>query len=197
MLITEEQLKKIYPNASAQNISLYTKAFNDVWPAYNINTARRMAAFLGQIAVESGQLKYNKELPSKWNKKNPADPNEPVGTLYDGRKNLGNTQPGDGPRFLGRGILQLTGRANYTEMGRKLSIPLVSNPELACDPLVSTRIACQYFSDRDLLKHADVWNLDEITLRVNGKAKLHHKERVDFSEAALKVLTSQPAQQQK
>lgn len=197
MLITEEQLKKIYPNASAQNVSFYAKAFNDIWPAYNINTARRMAAFLGQIAVESGQLKYTKELPSKWNKKDPKDPNEPTGSLYEGRKNLGNLQPGDGPKYIGRGVLQLTGRANYTDMGRKLNLRLADNPEIACDPLVSTRIACQYFADRDLLKYADVWNLDEITLRVNGKAKLHHKERCDFSEAALKVLISQPAPQQK
>lgn len=190
MLITEAQLKKIYPNASAQNVALYTKAFNDVWPAYNINTARRMAAFLGQIAVESGQLKYTKELPSIYNKKDPKDPNEPTGTLYEGRKTLGNNQPGDGPKYIGRGVLQLTGRANYTDMGRKLNLRLVDNPELACDPLVSTRIACQYFADRDLLKFADQWNLDEITLRVNGKGKLHHQLRVQFSDTALATLTS-------
>jgi len=127
-------------------------------------------------------------LPSKWNKKNPKDKSEPTGTLYEGRRNLGNNQPGDGPKFIGRGVLQLTGRANYTDYSKKLGIDLVNNPELAATPEVSVRIACQYFKDRGLLPLADAWNLDEITRRVNGNAKLHLSQRVAYSTAALKVL---------
>lgn len=189
-LITEEQLKKIYPNCKPEKIKFYTEAFNKVWPEFSINTPRRIAAFLGQVAVESGELKYDKELPSKWNKKNPKDANEPIGTLYEGRKNLGNTKPGDGPKFIGRGVLQLTGRANYESYGKKLGIDLVSNPELAATPEVSVKIACQYFKDRSLLTFADAWNLDEVTKRVNGTAKLHHDQRVAYSERALKVLSA-------
>ena len=187
-LITEEQLKKIYKTASAEKIKLYVEAFNRVFPKYEINTPRRIAAFLGQVAVESGELRYDKELPSRWNKKNPKDGSEPTGTLYENRKLLGNNKPGDGPRFIGRGILQLTGRANYTDMSKKIGIDLVADPEAACKPEVSTMIACQYFKDRNLLKYADAWNLDEITARVNGSAKLHLSERIKYSNMALGVL---------
>ena len=188
MLLTEQQMKKIYPQISQDKLKLYTNAFNQIFPIYEINTPKRIAAFLGQIAVESGELKYDKELGSKWNKKDIGNRFESVGTLYEGRKNLGNTEVGDGPKFIGRGILQLTGRANYTSMSKKLGIDLINNPELACDPVISTKIACQYFKDRKLLELADNWNLDEITRKVNGNAKLHHDLRVKYSEKALNIL---------
>ena len=188
MNLTKEQLKKIYPKIKPEKLEQYTNAFNKVFPTYAIDTPRRIAAFLGQVGVESGELRYDKELGSKWNKKDIGNRFEPVGTLYEGRKNLGNTEPGDGPKFIGRGILQLTGRANYTNMSKKLGVDLVSNPELACDPEISTKIACEYFKERGLLDLADKWNLDEITRRVNGNAKLHHDLRVQYSERALKTL---------
>lgn len=189
MIITEQQLKKIYPNVKSDKLKVYIDAFNKVFPAYAIDTPRRIAAFLGQIGVESGELRYDKELGSKWNKRDVTNPYESVGTLYEGRKNLGNTEPGDGPKYIGRGILQLTGRANYTNMSKKLGVDLVNNPELACNPEISTKIACEYFKERDLLKLADEWNLDEITRKVNGNAKLHHELRVKYSETALKTLS--------
>ena len=188
-LITEEQLKKIFPNAKTEKIKFYTEAFNRVFPKYEIDTHRRIATFLGQVGIESGELRYDKELPSKWNKKNPNDVNEPTGTLYEGRVNLGNKMAGDGPKYIGRGILQLTGRANYASMSAKIGYDLVNKPELACNAEISTRIACQYFKDRGLLPLADVWNLDEVTRRVNGVAKLHLKERIAYSEKALQVLS--------
>jgi putative chitinase len=187
-LISEEQLKSIYPNAKSDKIKFYCEAFNRVFPKYQIDTHYRIAAFLGQIAVESGELRYDKELPSKWNKKNPQDIHEPTGTLYEGRINLGNKMAGDGPKYIGRGLIQLTGRANYADMSKKIGYDLVNNPELACNAEIATRIACQYFKDRDILKYADAWNLDEVTRRVNGNAKLHLKERVAYSNKALNIL---------
>ena len=65
---------------------------------------------------------------------------------------------------------------------------LVNNPDLACDAVVSTKIACEYFKERKLLEFADKWDLDTITERVNGRAKLHHDLRVKYSERALKIL---------
>ena len=189
MLLTEQQLKKIYPNIRPEKLKVYIHAFNKVFPIYAIDTPRRIAAFLGQVGVESGELRYDKELGSKWNKKDVGNRFEAVGTLYEGRKNLGNNQPGDGPRFIGRGILQLTGRANYTNMSKKLGVDLVNNPELACEPEISTKIACEYFKERGLLALADDWKLEEITRRVNGNAKLHHDLRVKYSENALNILT--------
>jgi putative chitinase len=188
--ISEEQLKKVYPNCKPEKLKEYCAAMNLVFPQFSVDTPARIAAWLGQVGVESGELKFTKELPSKWNKKDPKDPKELCGTLYEGRKNLGNTQAGDGPKFIGRGVLQLTGRANYTEYGKKLGLDLVNKPELAEGAEVSVKIACQYFKDRGLLELADKWDLDEVTRRVNGNAKLHLKERIAFSDKALKVLTA-------
>lgn len=188
--INQNQLKEIFPNIKSDKCEEYVNAFNSVFPLYDITTPKRIAAFLGQVGVESGELRYTKELASKYNKRDVKDKNEPIGTLYEGRKNLGNNQPGDGPKFIGRGILQLTGRANYENMSKILGIDLVNNPELACDAVVSTKIACEYFKQRGLLKLADDWNLDLITERVNGRAKLHHDIRVKYSARALKVLST-------
>lgn len=187
-MLTEEKLKAIFPNVKKDKCSLYTRAFNEILPKYGMNTPKRVAAFLGQIGVESGELKYDKELPSKYNKKNPANPLEATGTLYEGRKGLGNVNPGDGPRFIGRGILQLTGRSNYESMSKTLGVNLIQNPELACDPIVSTQIACEFFKAHGLIELSDAWNLDKITERVNGRAKLHLDLRIKYSEKALAVL---------
>ena len=67
------------------------------------------------------------------------------GQAYEGRKNLGNTQPGDGPRFRGRGFIQLTGRANYDYFGKKIGMDLVNNPDLALRPDIAARIAAEYW----------------------------------------------------
>lgn len=189
-VITEEQLKSIFPNADKKKLADCLAAINLHFPKFNIDTPARIAAWLGQVAVESGELKYMKELPSKYNKKDPKDKNEPIGSLYEGRKNLGNTQSGDGAKYIGRGYLQLTGRANYAEYGKKLGLDLVNKPELAEGADAAVQIACQYFKDRGLLELADKWDLDTITLKVNGRAKLHLKERCEYSEKALKVLTA-------
>ena len=188
MILTEEKLKAIFSKAPADKIKAYGPIFGKACEEMGFNTPKRIAALLGQIGVESGELRYDKELPSKYNKKDPKDASEPVGTLYEGRKNLGNLQVGDGPKFIGRGVLQLTGRANYELYGKKLGIDLANKPELACSPEVSVKIACQYFKDRKLDEAADKWDLDTITLKVNGTGKLHHDQRVAYSEKALKVL---------
>lgn len=188
MILTEQQLKQIFPKAPLDKIKLYAPILLVTCTQMGFNTPKRVAALLGQIAVESGELKYDKELPSKWNKKNPNDPNEPVGTLYEGRKTLGNIIAGDGPKYIGRGLLQLTGRANYLDFGRKIGADLINNPDLACDPTIAVKIACQFFKDRKLDEAADRWDLATITKRVNGTAMLHHDKRVAYSEKALKIL---------
>lgn len=87
---------------------------------------------------------------------------------YEGRKDLGNTMPGDGKRFMGRGIFQLTGRANYRTFGAKLGLDLEDNPELAAEPRTSFLIACHYWATRGLEKWAVADNIREVTRRING-----------------------------
>jgi len=88
--------------------------------------------------------------------------------LYEGRSDLGNVYPGDGARYCGRGLLQLTGRANYRNYGQRLGIDLESNPDLALDPEVSARVFVLYFTDRDLCAAAQRGDWQRVRTGVNG-----------------------------
>lgn len=87
--------------------------------------------------------------------------------LYDNRTDLGNG-PNDGALFCGRGLIQLTGRRNYTQMGATLGLPLVESPAMAAEPAVSLRLACEFWKSRSLNEFADQDDVVAITWRVNG-----------------------------
>lgn len=87
---------------------------------------------------------------------------------YDGRKDLGNTQSGDGSRYHGRGYIQLTGRANYRRYGQKLGVPLEANPDLALDPKISAKILTSYFYDRGVDDAARAGDWRKVRKLVNG-----------------------------
>lgn len=90
------------------------------------------------------------------------------GKAYEGRTDLGNTQPGDGERFKGRGYIQLTGRANYEHYGKKLGIDLVSNPDLALQPEVAAKVMVAYFQERGVLDMAKAGDWVAVRRAVNG-----------------------------
>jgi predicted chitinase len=121
---------------------------------FQITSYLREAAFLAQLAHESGELRYMEEIAS--------------GAAYEGRKDLGNTQPGDGKRYKGRGPIQLTGRANYQKYGDLLDLDLINNPTMAATPQVGFRIAGQFWQLNGLNPLADQQNFKEITKRING-----------------------------
>lgn len=128
-------------------------------PAYGIiDTPLRLANFLGQACHETGGFRFLKEIwgPTKAQKG------------YEGRHDLGNTQPGDGKRFMGRGIFQTTGRANYTTTGQRLGLDLVNNPVLLETPDVAVLSACDYWDSRKLSALADAHRDDDITRKING-----------------------------
>lgn len=87
---------------------------------------------------------------------------------YEGRATLGNTQPGDGSRYRGRGLVQLTGRANYRAAGEALALPLEDQPELAAAQDVAARVAAWYWTSRRLNDAADVADMDTVTRAING-----------------------------
>jgi hypothetical protein len=95
------------------------------------------------------------------------------GDAYEGRASLGNTQPGDGRRFKGRGYIQLTGRANYTYYGNKLGLDLVNNPDLALDPVISARILSLYFKDRKVNEACNFRDWRRVRILVNGGLNGH------------------------
>lgn len=122
------------------------------------DSAARLANFLGQASHETGQFRYLREV---WGP-------TPAQRGYEGRPDLGNNQPGDGYRYRGRGIFQLTGRANYREIGASIGQPLESNPELAERPDIAVLTACRYWQSRGLNALADQGLEDTITRRING-----------------------------
>ena len=113
-----------------------------------------LAAFMGQCAHESAKFTTTKEFAS--------------GTQYEGRADLGNTQPGDGARYKGRGFIQITGRANYTAAGKALGIDLVSHPELAERPDIATKVSIWYWNTRVKPRVANFNNTKQVTKKVNG-----------------------------
>lgn len=123
-----------------------------------IDTPARKAAFLAQIGHESGGLHYTTEL---WG------PTE-AQRRYEGRKDLGNTQPGDGFKFRGRGLIQTTGRNNYKRTGDALGVDLIAKPELLAQPELAARSAAWYWREHDLNKLADVGDFLRITRVING-----------------------------
>lgn len=118
-LITEQQLKSIMPRASDGNIKKFVVPINVTLKKFGITSPLQISAFLSQIAVESGNLIYTKELGG-----------DSYFLKYNGRKDLGNTQPGDGPKYKGRGLIQITGRANYTSISKKTGVDFVNNPHM-------------------------------------------------------------------
>lgn len=140
--------------AQAEIIGQIDKTLRPTLSRYGISTQLRIAHFTAQIMHESAGLRTTEEFAS--------------GKAYEGRASLGNNQPGDGPRFKGRGLLQLTGRANYQKMGHSLDVDLINNPDKAADPKLSLLIACEYWDQRAINRHADHDDLIEVTRAVNG-----------------------------
>jgi predicted chitinase len=112
------------------------------------------AMFLAQMAHESGNFRYDEEIAS--------------GQAYEGRADLGNTQPGDGVRYKGRGYIQLTGRANYRDYGNRLGVDLENNPDLAKDPNIAADIAIAYWQQRVDRNAARAGDVRTVTRNING-----------------------------
>jgi putative chitinase len=171
-VITLEELKKIMPYAGRRT-EFYLDHLNAAMDEFSIDTPQRQAAFLAQIAHESGSLNYVKELAS--------------GKDYEGRRDLGNTEAGDGVRYKGRGLIQITGRANYRACGEALGIGCVELPELLEIPENATRSAGWFWQSRGLNEIADKGDFLLITRKINGGTN-GYKDRLAYYERAQEVL---------
>lgn len=173
-MITKEILKQIAPASKDKIITDLEKYFDKWLSKSSINTYLRVSHFIAQCAHEADQFKTLEEYAS--------------GSAYEGRRDLGNTQPGDGKRFKGRGIIQLTGRANYTEASKDLGVDLVNNPELGEDPEISVRTAIWFWEKRKLNQFADKDDVTTITKRINGGLNgfEDRKNKLAKAKAALK-----------
>lgn len=153
MHITLEQLLAIMPAAKARG-AFFLPHLNRTMSEFGIDSPARVAAFLAQVGHESGQLLYVKELAS--------------GKAYEGRKDLGNTSLGDGVKYKGRGLIQITGRANYTALASALGIDCVARPELLESAENASRSAGWFWKKNNLNRFADSGDFVGLTRRING-----------------------------
>lgn len=186
LILTADSLKQIMPKASEANILKYLDALNSQLNKFGINTPLRIAHFIAQIAHESGSFKYNSEnlnysakaLRAVFGKYFPTDdlaeayarrPEKIANRVYANRMNNGDEASGDGWRFRGRGLIQLTGRDNYTQCGKELKLDLINNPDLLSDqPNMAVDAAAWFWNKHHLNTYADQDDIKRITKIING-----------------------------
>lgn len=149
-------LKRIMPYASQANINKYLPELIKLMPMFSINTPLRQAHFIAQVAHESGSLNYVKELAS--------------GQAYEGRKDLGNINKGDGVKYKGRGLIQCTGRSNYLSFQKYLggAPDIMNHPEYLEQPHLAVMVSCWFWKTRGLNELADTDSFVTITKKING-----------------------------
>src|SRR5688572_143841 len=171
-MLTKDQLFQIVPTKK-ELIDKYYQPLVDTMVKYEINTMPRIAAFIAQLAHESGSFRYVKEIAS--------------GQAYEGRADLGNNLAGDGVRFKGRGFIQVTGRGNYTSVNKDLGIDCVNHPELLESPENACLTGGWYWNKKKLNILADKKDFITITKRITaGLTGLDDRSR--FYIKALDVL---------
>jgi putative chitinase len=163
----------------------WLQPLEDTFAKYDINTPTRQACFIGQCAHESNNFKtleenlnYSAEgLMRTWPSRFPTldvaqqyarNPEKIANKVYGGRAQLGNTEDGDGWKFHGRGIIQLTGRSNYTVCGQALGRPFADTPELVLEPENACLSAGWFWNKKSLNSLADIGDIETMTRRING-----------------------------
>lgn len=161
--LSAQQLQQIMPNLKPAKLAAYFPYLVGAMQEFEINNPLRAAAFIAQLAHESGEFRYMEEIwgPTAAQRR------------YEGRRDLGNTQPGDGYRYKGRGPIQITGRFNYRKYGQALGVDLENNPTLASTPEVAFRIAGVYWTKNPSESYncnvlADQQKFIAITKAING-----------------------------
>ena len=173
-LITVEQLMQIAPNASKERLHELTPSINQTLEKYQINTPLRIAHFIAQVAHESDRFNAMEEYAT--------------GEAYEGREDLGNTEPGDGKRFKGRGLMQLTGRSNYKQFSKAMNQDFIADPSMVAKLPYAVLVAGWFWHvEKDLNPLADQNNVREITRLINGGYN-GLDEREDYLRAAKSVL---------
>lgn len=171
--LTTKDLRAIAPTASSNRINQLIDELNRTMLEFDISTPLRQAHFLAQILHESDRLNALEEYAS--------------GAAYEWRSDLGNVNSGDGIRFKGRGLIQVTGRNNYRECSKALGVDLISNPKRLADPDLACRSAGWYWSTRKLNPDADRDDVRTITKVINGGFN-GLDDRIQLLQAAKRVL---------
>jgi putative chitinase len=201
-LVTAAQLRRLCPGMLEPRAQLFAGVLDDAFQQFEISTPRRVRHFFGQALVETGNLRGLVESLAYQDAKRLDDlflnvqgiehaqrlikaGAEAIGnTIYANKNGNGGINSGDGYRYRGRGFLQVTGRANYREVGRIVSLPLEDQPDLLGEPEPAAMSAAAFWRDRKINAPADADDVSTVTLLVNGKARLHLKERTEALQRA-------------
>ena len=170
---TINQLFDIVTSAEPDKVTLLYPYVVETLAEFDLTTPLRQAHFLAQLCHESGSFNYLEELAS--------------GEDYEGRDDLGNVEEGDGVRFKGRGLIQITGRTNYGDCGDALGVDLITNPQRLSDPDLACRSAGWFWNTRNLSAFADRDDFDTITYRINGGDN-GYEDRLYYLDIARRVL---------
>jgi len=155
MIITKENLIDLCNGKlSVSKLDLFYPLLSKYMEEYEINTKNREIDFISNLLVESGRFVYTKELAS--------------GKAYEGRKDLGNTSKGNGVKYKGRGLIQITGKFNYEKLSKDFNVDLISKPELLETPDLAVRSACWFWVSKNLNSLADSDQFEKICIRING-----------------------------
>ena len=203
-MITPEQFAHLFPRA--QDPYGWVDAMNNVFPTYNIDTPQRIAAFLAQCGHESGgwttfeeNLNYSAQgLNGIFKKYFPTlesaqpyarKPEMIANKVYGGRMGNGPEESGEGYKFRGRGILQLTGKDNYKACSQTLfqDNTLLDDPDLLLDPYYAIHSACWFWNKNKLNQFADAGDLTTLTKRING-GTIGLEDRIHHYNHAVEVL---------
>lgn len=168
-MLSLDQLREIVPGG--RNLEVYHPLLVEIMPKYGIDTPIKVAAFIAQVAHESGSFRYVREIAS--------------GQAYEGRKDLGNINKGDGVKFKGRGLIQTTGRVNYLATSIALfgDDRLIHNPEILTIPRYAVQSACLFWMKKGLNEAAaqpDDWTTTISIRRRNGTREKHTYNKIQY-----------------
>lgn len=147
-------LKRVCPSLSNAHARALARELGQAMHDFDIDTRKRAAMFVAQIAHESGGFRYREEIAS--------------GSAYEGRRDLGNTRPGDGRRFKGRTYIQITGRSNYAAVSRALHHDFIAHPRELADPEYAAKGAAWWWKTHGCNAIADRGDFIAVTRRING-----------------------------
>jgi len=205
-MITAETLRKFAPKL--KNPEIHASALEDARRTSSVTTARRLCHFVGQIFVETGGFT---SMVENLNYRNPArldaifsavhgiedaralirlGPEAIANRVYANRLGNGGEASGDGWRYRGSGYKQLTGRSNYREIGDIVHLDLEGNPELARNPQTAAHVAFAFWDARQCSPLADIGDVEGVTEKINGPAKVGLTERRAATLRALGIWKS-------
>lgn len=185
MQLTLDQLRACLPEAKQSNLEKFLEGINETFEHFEINTPARCAMFLAQTAHESGNFSATQEnlnysakgLQGTFRKYFPTQdstisyerkPERIANRVYANRMGNGNEASGDGYKYRGRGVIQLTGKDNYTACGKALGLDLLANPDSVADNPTAVLSAGWFWDTRRLNAPADKGDVVTVTKKING-----------------------------